>query len=252
LRQPVYRYLMEQKWRRMGALDLLMERVYQMGVVPDLLPAIRPSFDLRVTFPSGPRGSIYRRTRMKRLHADVQPGTYLLPEQTRQPPKLYARVFHPEKRFYTMLMIDPDVPNPENQTFSTYLHWLQTNIPLSAVRKPLIKTQSHTRYVPPHPQRGSPYHRYTLLFLENPDPSSELDIPPITDAERVGFDLRAFCAKHGFDPSKGGAVHMWREVWDETVSDIYTHTLRQPEPRYGLPPRVDPYAEVKSLRKFAK
>ena len=34
-------------------------------------------------------------------------------------------VFHPETRYYTLLLVDPDVPDPETRGFTTYLHWLQ-------------------------------------------------------------------------------------------------------------------------------
>ncbi|KAN0101061.1 hypothetical protein V8E55_001045 [Tylopilus felleus] len=50
----VYRHIMEQRWRKEGALDLLMERIHQMHVVPDVVPDIHPSFDLRVSFPEHP------------------------------------------------------------------------------------------------------------------------------------------------------------------------------------------------------
>jgi large subunit ribosomal protein L35 len=53
--------------------------------------------------------------------------------------------------------------------FKSYLTRRRPNIPLSAThtgRIPLLNT--HTRYIPPHPQRGTPYHRYTLLLLPQP------------------------------------------------------------------------------------
>lgn len=34
-------------------------------------------------------------------------------------------VFHPETRYYTLLLVDPDVPDPEHRGFTTYLHWMQ-------------------------------------------------------------------------------------------------------------------------------
>ena len=102
---------------------------------------------------------------------------------------------------------------------------VRPNISLSATSKYPLDFQSHTEYVPPHPQNGSPYHRYSLFFLPHPNPSEEIDIPVVPNAERVGFDLRAFCSQYGFDASTGGAAHMWREVWDQSVSEIYNETL---------------------------
>ncbi|KAF7340205.1 hypothetical protein MVEN_01939100 [Mycena venus] len=174
MRIPSHRHLVEQRWRKDGDLDLLMERLHQMNVVPDVLPVLHPSIDLHVTARLMPEHfeSLMKRNRFQRrvnTFKEVIPGNYLTPRQTRVPPKLYANVFHTDVRLYTMLLVDPDVPDPENQTYTTFLHWLKPNIPLSAThtgRIPLLNT--HTRYVPPHPQRGTPYHRYTLLLLPQP------------------------------------------------------------------------------------
>jgi len=96
-----------------------------MNVVPDVVPSLHPSFDLRITFPEPPPRSVYLRTRVKRPYKQVEPGIYLTPEQvscfgldllylkyhnalqTRKPPRLYTSVFHLETRLYTMLMVDP-------------------------------------------------------------------------------------------------------------------------------------------------
>lgn len=83
----------------------------------------------------------------------------------------------------------------------------------------------HTRYVPPHPQKGTPYHRYVILLLPQESTTERLAIPVPTDAERLSFNVREFTEKYGMDGGKGGAAHMWREVWDEQVSDIYAETL---------------------------
>lgn len=98
-----------------------MERIYQMKVVPDILPDLRPTLDLHVT----------ARTLPKEFHdtgkvsKEVEPGTFLTPGQVRfravtsprvhlltfsqtlKQPKLYPTVFHPETRLYTMLLVDP-------------------------------------------------------------------------------------------------------------------------------------------------
>jgi hypothetical protein len=65
-----------------GVMTVLqMERVYQMHVVPDLLPAIHPTLDLRVLYNEPPPKSRYLRTRTRRRQLAVQAGTHLLPEQ---------------------------------------------------------------------------------------------------------------------------------------------------------------------------
>ncbi len=115
------------------------------------------------------------------------------------------------------------------------------NIPLSAHHASrILGLDNHTKYIPPHPQRGTPYHRYVLFLLQQPprgsseytlniearakpdEPTSlSLDIPVVPDEQRNGFDLRSFMHKWGFDMRTGGGVHMWREVWDKHVSTVY-------------------------------
>ncbi|KAH9027100.1 hypothetical protein EDB85DRAFT_2148772 [Lactarius pseudohatsudake] len=56
-------------------------------------------------------------------------GGRLLLERTCRPPKLYATLFHPEPRFYALLMV-LDVPDEDNQSFKTYHYW--PNFSLSA------------------------------------------------------------------------------------------------------------------------
>ena len=54
-----------------------MERIYQMRVVPDVLPEIRPSLDLRVVAKA--RASEFFNA--GKVQKEVEPGVYLLPKQ---------------------------------------------------------------------------------------------------------------------------------------------------------------------------
>jgi len=259
-----HRHLVEQKWRKDGDLDLLMERLYQMGVVPDVLPEIKPTIDLHVVARTTPREFLDS----KKVQMQVEPGTFLRPKQTLVPPKLRVNVFHTDERLYTMLLVDPDVPHPETASFTTFLHWMKPNIPLSATSSNhLTNLNTHTQYIPPHPQRGSPYHRYVCLLLPQPPlgaskytlaaasratgpTSMHLDIPVVPEEERLGFNVREFVQRWGMNATTGGGAHMWREVWDEDVSKIYKDILGKDEPRYSRPPKVDVYAELKHQKKY--
>ncbi|KIM48480.1 hypothetical protein M413DRAFT_232898 [Hebeloma cylindrosporum] len=259
-----HRHLVEQKWRKDGDLDLLMERIYQLNVVPDVLPVLKPSIDLHVIARTTPKEFLTS----KKVQSVVEPGVFLRSKQTMTPPKLRVNVFHTDVRLYTMLLVDPDVPNPESESFTTFLHWMKPNIALSATSPSLLNLNTHTKYIPPHPQRGTPYHRYVTLLLPQPPigssdytlaaasragdipTSMHLDIPVVPDAERLGFDVRAFVQKWNLNGAKGGGAHLWREVWDENVSQIYKDVLNKPEPHYGRPPKVDPYAEIKQKKKY--
>ncbi|KZT08971.1 PEBP-like protein [Laetiporus sulphureus 93-53] len=252
MKKAVYRHLLEQRWREDGPLDLLMERIHQMSVVPDLLPSLHPTLDLRVNFPEPPPKRVDLRRRVKHKYKKVEPGIFLLPQQTLEPPMLYTSVFHVERRLYTMLMVDLDIPDEENQTFTTFLHWMQPNISLSATSpSPIPLSSTHTPYIPPHPQRGTRYHRYVILILPQADPTTPIDVPVANDAERMGFDFRAFAETFELDGATGGGAHMWREVWDETVSKIYQDVLKTEEPRYGQPPKPDRYAHLKEEKRYS-
>ncbi|TFK99620.1 phosphatidylethanolamine-binding protein [Pterulicium gracile] len=245
MNKPSHRHLVEQKWRKDGDLDLLMERVHQMHVVPDVLPDLHPSLDLRITAPATKEQLL---ADPAKRHVEVEPGIFLTANRTVEPPKVYVNVFHPEERLYTLLMVDPDVPDPENESFQTYLHWLKPNVKLSALtRTRLLDLNTHTPYVPPHPQNGTPYHRYCMFLLPQ---SAELNIPVVTTEQRLGFNVRAFLQEHNIDPASGGGVHMWREIWDDHVSTIYRDILHAPEPRFGRPPRPEMRSELQGSKKY--
>jgi len=227
--RPVHRRLVEQRWREEGGLDLLMERIHQMHVVPDVLGSLHPSLDLHFVIRGNPK--------------PVEPGVYLVPKQTKRPPRLYATVFHTDIRLYTLLMVDPDVPDEANQTYQTYVHWLKPNIPLSALSLSWIPDlDTHTPYIPPHPQRGTPYHRYTTLLLPQQSPTNEISVPVLSQKERCGFNVRGFMEQYGLHESKGGGAHMFREVWDPVVTPIYEDVLGLEEPKFGKLRKEDPYA----------
>ena len=106
-----------------------------------------------------------------------------------------------------------------------------------------------------------------MFLLENPDPQGKIDVSAAMKGNRNEFDVRKFVAQHGFKPERAGGAHFWRETWDPTVSDIYRTILRErwstltslmlirpttdsPEPRYGRPPKVDRYEEVKRVKRY--
>ncbi|CAE6430358.1 hypothetical protein ACGC1H_001219 [Rhizoctonia solani] len=236
LTQPVYRHLLEQNWRQKGTLDLLMERVHQMKVIPDILAFFHPTVDLRISF-SG---------------EDIIPGVFLPVKFTLRPPSITAQTYHPEERLYTLLIIDPDVPDPSTKSFSTYLHAFQPNIALSATKTqitlPIVPETSETSlpYIPPHPQNGTNYHRYTTLLLPQ---SSELSVD-LSKLSREKFDVRSAYKQYGF--TRGGGIHMFRENWDETVELVYKKFLDQPEPKFGKAPEPQLYLDDtgKRYRKY--
>lgn len=63
-----------------------------------------------------------------------------------------------------------DVPDVENDTFGTKLHWMVKDIVASPV-KTIIKEGNGrvvVDYLAPHPFRGMKYHRYPIFVFEQP------------------------------------------------------------------------------------
>lgn len=133
-----------------------------------------------------------------------------------------------------------DVPDASSQSFTTFAHLLVSvlfssspsalalmlsysrspNVPLSAASSSisLSSLPSTLSYVPPHPQKGTPYHRYTVLLFEQP---SQLTLDG-SAIERAGFSTREFIKEHELKPS---GVSFFRQVWDKDVSKIYKEVL---------------------------
>jgi large subunit ribosomal protein L35 len=107
-----------------------------------------------------------------------------------------------------------------------------------------------------------------LLLLPHADPVAKLSLPS-RPLERDAFDVRHFVEEHALRTDGGGAF-MWRAVWDEESSRIWREVISEdpsrqtgevnvvliycaekPEPRYGYPPKPDPYAAMKSVKKYA-
>ena len=117
-------------------------------------------------------------------------------------------------------------PMPSRLFDSCDQSFFRPNIPLSATSPSLISNiNTHTKYIPPHPQKGTPYHRYAVLLLPQ---KSHIDVPVVATDERLGFSLRTFIATYDLDPSSGGGAHMWRGEWNPAVSRMYQDLLSKP------------------------
>ncbi|EGG01869.1 uncharacterized protein MELLADRAFT_117698 [Melampsora larici-populina 98AG31] len=222
--KAVYRHLKEKEWREAGRLGRLMETVHRLRVFPDILPAIAPTADLRANFQNTP----------------ISVGTFISASKSITPPTIRVQVFHPEGELYTLMMVDPDVPDPSNQSFTPYLHWLVPNLPISATSSPELAIDetnlTQLSYIPPHPARGSSLHRYTLLLFKQ---SSKLDSLP--ELNRLGFSARDWIQSTNMQAS--GVISWtckWREQESKLISNIYKNHLNIPEPYYGRTPK--PYS----------
>ncbi|KAJ1966685.1 mitochondrial 54S ribosomal protein YmL35 [Dispira parvispora] len=222
---PVYHYLAQRAFTQ-NYLPMLQQRVEQMYVVPDVLPPsqVQPTCKVLVQYPQQDPFTV---------------GVVLEPRQVCDTPQITVTPFHAETRLYTLVMVDPDHPNQETQSYEQYCHWLKTNVPLS-VTQTLVGEQGETvlDYVPPHPPQGTKRHRYTFLLLLQPNQGQDrLDLTPEQlNPERL-FQTREFCQTNGLTLQ---GITFFRAEYDESVKQVYEQILQKPMPRFGHQPYVDP------------
>jgi large subunit ribosomal protein L35 len=91
---------------------------------------------------------------------------------------------------------------------------------LSATASTVQGGDSVLDYIPPHPQKGTKYHRYTLIAFEQPNNGQ--DKVDIQLNQRDAFDAQALEKSHNLTVS---GFTFFRQVWDESVSKIYSEIL---------------------------
>ncbi|CAJ0626071.1 11172_t:CDS:2 [Entrophospora sp. SA101] len=208
----VYRHLREKEWR-IESLPILRQRIEQMYVVPDLFPTFEPKIDLQFKY--------------KKI---IEPGVFLFPGMTIKEPVIIATNFHTETRLYTLIFVNPDMPDTKNQSYQTQWLWLIRNIPLNATKSNILGGQIILPYTPPHPPKGTFYHRYTFAIFEQFNNEKIL-----VNNNNVGpnMDVRSFVEKYKL--TLRGAT-FFREVWDI-------------EPQYGPIPKSDYYLDKTGKKK---
>ncbi|KAI5836868.1 phosphatidylethanolamine-binding protein [Morchella snyderi] len=205
MNKPVYRFLLEKKWRSMRR-PVLMQRLTQMHVIPDVLPDVDPRVDVQVRFAG----------------RDTAPGVFVESKTSERPPTLKIIPFRQGEKLCTIAVVDPDVPDLEKDGFRYRCHWIVSNIPISPTQTQAIGTGAKPSdtllpYLPPHVQKGSPYHRYALFVFEQPDNKRLGPELLAGKIDRETFNLRSFQKKHEL---KTVGAYMWRGRWDDGTKDV--------------------------------
>lgn len=205
MNKPIYRYLADKQWRKYQRL-LIVQRINQLSIVPDVLPHFEPSADVRLAF----------RTR------NVQHGEFVDSRVSEVPARLKVQVFDQGERRVSIVVIDSDVPVLENDGFTSRCHYLATNVPLSPVINsiPLSKIATESvvlPWMPPFAQKGSPYHRYSVFVLQQKE-GEMLNAEELKGkVQREGFMLRSFNSKYGLEPI---GMSIFRSEWDEGTASV--------------------------------
>ncbi|KAK6350052.1 hypothetical protein TWF696_006301 [Orbilia brochopaga] len=155
----IYQYWDDLAWRAMRR-KILMQRLTQMYVVPDLLPTINPIVDVRMRF--------------RRRNAGL--GAKMLARNVLHHPSVRVIPFDSKKRLVTILVVDADRPNLVKNGFDFYLQWMVTNCPVD-IENPIAIGRSAVHagrdevvpYEVPYVHKGENYHRYCVFVLEQED-----------------------------------------------------------------------------------
>jgi len=208
---PIYRHLADKKWREYKR-PVVMQRITQMHIVPDVLPAIDPTTSVELRFPG----------------VKVHPGDIIDSRRSQFAPNLLVQVFDQGTRKVTIVVVDSDVPNQKTDNFTYRCHGIFANIDVNPTDSHIVlsryKDSEILPWLPPYAQRGSPYHRLSVFILEHPE-GKTLDVTALKETtKRDGFKLRSFMDKHALKPV---GVTMFRTQWDEGTDMIME--------RYNLP-----------------
>lgn len=90
MNKPIYRFLMNRKWREYRR-PILMQRLTQMHIMPDILPSIDPVVDVQVRFAG----------------RDVAPGKIVEAANSERAPTLKIIPFKPGTMYCTVAVVDP-------------------------------------------------------------------------------------------------------------------------------------------------
>ena len=189
-----------------------------MHVVPDILPYLDPTAEVELSFG--------RRT--------VQPGEFVDSRISETPGRLRVQPFDKGERLVTVAVVDPDVPDENEDSFKSRCHFLAANIPISPVSTniSLVKLNEADHIVhpwlPPFAEKGAPYHRIAVFIIQqNPtdtNPNPRLDLESLRRSKgyaRNNFTMRRFMSSEPKQtPLTPIGVHLFRSKWDEGTDGV--------------------------------
>jgi large subunit ribosomal protein L35 len=204
--KPIYRHLAERKWREYRR-KVLVQRITQMNVVPDVIPNVDPILDVKIAFG----------------RYEASPGDFVPSHISQEPCQLTLQSFEKGEKLVTVAVVDPDVPNFETDGFDVRCHFLASNVTISPTQ-PLVdlgklstESQVLLPWMPPHAQKGSPYHRISVVVLQQKD-NIPIDLGvAMKKVQRDGFTVRSFMSRHLLTPI---SASLFRTQWDETMAAV--------------------------------
>ena len=208
MNKPIYRYLADRKWREYRRL-VIVQRITQMRIIPDVVPNFEPTADVKLAFGS----------------RNILPGDFVESTVSENPCRLSVQLFDRGEHLVTVAVIDSDVPNVEKNGFDYRCHFLAANIPITPTT-PLVNlaklstdSQILLPWLPPFAQKGSPYHRLSVFILQQKDNIPiDIDIAK-AKVQRENLTLRSLMTRYMLKPF---GVALFRNKWDEGTTGVMT------------------------------
>lgn len=182
-----------------------MQRITQMDVVPDVLPAIDPTVSVDLSF----------------ARRNVQPGEFVDSRVSEIPATLNIQPYNKGERLVTIAIVNPDVPNVSKDGFDYRCHFLASNIKVSPTHTKVFlrdlseQSQVVLPWLPAYTQKGAPYSRMSIFVLEQ---DGELDVAAGRERYQArGFILRSFVDKFRLKPV---GVSLYRSQYDEGTAGV--------------------------------
>ncbi len=152
----------------------------------------------------------------------MQSGEFIDSRVSEVTPRLKVQVFDKGERLVTVVVVDSDIPNVENDNFASRCHYLAANIPISPTMTSLPLSMATGEqlvlpWLPPFAQKGSPYHRLSVFVLQQ-QPGQTLDAVELKEkVQRNDFSLRSFMHRHRLEPI---GFNIFRSIWDEGTAGV--------------------------------
>ncbi|KAL2075995.1 hypothetical protein VTL71DRAFT_938 [Oculimacula yallundae] len=176
----------------------LVSTLSKVGLAPGSIPLIPNTFKLSTILgiKFGERavkyGEIFRFSECK-----VAPTISFAPEEGKD-----------ASTSYTLLLVDPDAPTPEEPKFAFWRHWVVPGLQPSKGAPGSIGTEQAvatkpalTEYLGPGPKDDSTPHRYLFLLFREPAnlSLSKSDVGGEEFVDRRSFGAAEWVAKHGLE-----------------------------------------------------
>ncbi|KAL4867241.1 hypothetical protein BDV12DRAFT_171754 [Aspergillus spectabilis] len=102
----------------------------------------------------------------------------------------------PDSQIYTLLLVDPDAPTPDDPKFAYWRHWVVSGLKASET---ITDAPALTEYLGPGPKDDSRPHRYLLLLFREPEglSLSKEDVGGEEFVQRRSFKAADWVREHG-------------------------------------------------------